>query len=239
MNLLALDTSNWALAVGVLADGQVIGELNTNIPKNHSLRLMPGVEALLQQVDLSPVDLHGIAVSHGPGSYTGVRIGVTTAKTMAWSLGVPLLGISSLQVVAQNRAAFPGRIIPMFDARRGQVYTGVYAYDEDAGIVQRVTDDRLLLVEDLLQDLQKEQEPFLFFGEGSKKHAQQISEWGGGAGSARVRLAAPHEHPPRGAQLAYLAGQLWHLSTDQVHLVAPQYLQLAEAEQKWLEQQTR
>ena len=155
MKLLAMDTSTWVLAVGVMEDGQLLGELNTNIKKNHSLRLMPAVERLLDELELAPRDLDGMAVAHGPGSYTGVRIGLTTAKTMAWGLKIPIVGISSLQVIAQNRAGFEGQIVPLLDARRKQVYTGRYTYDEDRHMVVPAVKDRIQPLDEWLDALKR------------------------------------------------------------------------------------
>ena len=94
---------------------------------NHSLRAMPAIEELFAKVGIAPTDIDAIAVSEGPGSYTGVRIGVTIAKTLAWTLGKPLIGVSSLKVLAANGLCIlNGLICPLVDARRGNVYAGAY-----------------------------------------------------------------------------------------------------------------
>ncbi len=231
MKLLAMDTSTWVLAVGVMEDGQLLGELNTNIKKNHSLRLMPAVERLLDELELAPRDLDGMAVAHGPGSYTGVRIGLTTAKTMAWGLKIPIVGISSLQVIAQNRAGFEGQIVPLLDARRKQVYTGRYTYDEDRHMVVPAVKDRIQPLDEWLVALKKESEPLLFIGTGVDVYQRTIKEVIG----TQAHFAAVHEHLPRGSQLAYLAWRMWENRVHDAHHYVPQYLQLAEAEQKWLQ----
>jgi tRNA threonylcarbamoyladenosine biosynthesis protein TsaB len=234
MKILAIDTSNWPLGVAVIEDGKLLGEINTHLAKNHSLRLMPAIESLLGQLNIAPKQLAGVAVAKGPGSYTGVRIGVTTAKTLAWSLGIPIIGISSLQVIAQNRLDFDGIIVPLFDARRGQAYLGMYRYDSEIQVAASVEKDRLQLVEELLQDLRQQSEPLLFIGEGVELHAELIKQQLGD----QAYIARPIDHLPRASQLAYVAWKLWDKRIEDVHTFAPEYLQLAEAEARWLANQT-
>lgn len=232
MKILAIDTSNWPLGVALIEDGKLIGEINTYISKNHSLRLMPAIEHLFQQTNIEAKDLNGIAVAQGPGSYTGVRIGVTTAKTLAWSLRLPILGISSLHIIAQNKP-FTGLIIPMFDARRGQVYRGAYRWNELSQMAVATQTDRLQLVEQLVEEYKLSEEPLLFIGEGVEQHREVISQQLG----AKAVFAHGMEHVPRASYLAHLAWKLWEHSVTDVHSFQPEYLQLAEAEANWLARQ--
>ena len=119
---LGIDTANTPLSVAIVKDGQLLVEENNAMAVNHSLRAMPAIEELFDKVGIAPADIDAIAVSEGPGSYTGVRIGVTIAKTLAWTLGKPLYGLSSLKVLAANVLYFEGLICPLVDARRGNVY---------------------------------------------------------------------------------------------------------------------
>lgn len=130
MNILAIDTSNHVMGVAVVSDGKVIGEVITNLKKNHSVRLMPTITSLMEEIGMQPEELNQIAVAQGPGSYTGVRIGVTTAKTLAWSLEIPIVGVSSIEVLAYQGRFYPGEICTFFDARRQTVFAGVYAWEK-------------------------------------------------------------------------------------------------------------
>ncbi|WP_202080846.1 tRNA (adenosine(37)-N6)-threonylcarbamoyltransferase complex dimerization subunit type 1 TsaB [Caldalkalibacillus salinus] len=238
MKLLAIDTSNWPLGLAVLQDGAIVGETNTHLPKNHSLRLMPAVEALLNDLDTKPQALDKIVVAQGPGSYTGVRIGVTTAKVLAWTLQLPIIGISSLQVVAQNCTGHDGLIVPLFDARRGNVYAGVYETNQDKTHVTTVMNDEHVHLETFLHELRDAyNRTLLFVGQGAIQHRELITTVLG----EQAYVAREVDHTPRGSQLAYLGfkQQGRELIGEDIHAFAPTYLQLSEAEAKWKEKQER
>jgi tRNA threonylcarbamoyladenosine biosynthesis protein TsaB len=161
MKVLAIDTSTLVMAIGLVDGDNVLGEIVTNSNKNHSISLMPAIVALMKGAGVRPEQLTRIVVAEGPGSYTGVRIGVTTAKTLAWSLGIPLVGVSSLEVLAQNGRYFDGVVAPIFDARRGQVYTGLY--QSKNGVMTKVINDQICLIDDWASRLATDYEKVLFF----------------------------------------------------------------------------
>lgn len=229
MKTLAIDTSNQAMGVAVCDGDLVLGEITTNMKKNHSVRLMPAVETLLREVQLEATDLDVLAVAHGPGSYTGVRIGVTVAKTLTWSLGIPIVGVSSLEVLAQNGGRFDGEISPLFDARRGQVYTGLYG--KKKGHIENVQEDRITMLTDWLDTLKMDTEKILFIGQDLDKHKETIANIMG----EQACFAEAGEQNPRAGELALLANR--QASGQSVHGLVPEYLQLAEAESKWLASQ--
>ena len=103
---LGIDTANTPISVALVKDGELLIEGTSAMAINHSLRAMPAIEELLEQAGLVPADIDAIAVSEGPGSYTGARIGVTIAKTLAWTLGKPLVGVSTLKALAANALFF-------------------------------------------------------------------------------------------------------------------------------------
>src|SRR5690625_1724245 len=128
MNILAIDTSTHVLGVALLKNNQIIGEYVTHLAKNHCVRLMPAIDQLMKDVKMEPDQLDKIVVAKGPGSYTGVRIGLTTAKSLAWTLNIPIIGVSSIEVLAYQGRFFSAYICPFFDARRQMVYTGLYKW---------------------------------------------------------------------------------------------------------------
>ncbi|QIZ06151.1 tRNA (adenosine(37)-N6)-threonylcarbamoyltransferase complex dimerization subunit type 1 TsaB [Priestia megaterium] len=227
MTILAIDTSNYALGVALLEDNQVLGEYITNLKKNHSVRIMPAIQTLMKDCEKVPADLTKIVVAKGPGSYTGVRIGVTIAKTLAWTLKIPLVGISSLEILASGVGRyFDGYVSPLFDARRGQVYTGLYQYQNDE--LQTIEEDRLVMLVDRAEDLKNSGKAILFVGNDLPLHQAAIEV---ALGSQAV-FAASTEQNPRPAELALLGKDK---PGEDIHSFVPNYIRLAEAEAKWLE----
>nr|WP_295975390.1 tRNA (adenosine(37)-N6)-threonylcarbamoyltransferase complex dimerization subunit type 1 TsaB [uncultured Bacillus sp.] len=229
MKVLAIDTSNYSLGVAVTSSEEVIGEYITNLKKNHSVRVMPAIEKLLQDCEMKPADIEKIVVAKGPGSYTGVRIGVTIAKTLAWTLNIPLVGVSSLQVLAAGLGRyFDGGVSPLFDARRGQIYTGLYQYQ--SGQMKELVKDQIILTTDWVRQLQSFDGKVLFVGGDLPLHRNAIIKSMG----EKAVFAEMTEHNPRPSELALL-GQ--NLPGEDVHTFVPNYIRLAEAEAKWLESQ--
>ncbi|MEH7226640.1 tRNA (adenosine(37)-N6)-threonylcarbamoyltransferase complex dimerization subunit type 1 TsaB [Bacillus sp. JJ1566] len=225
MKVLAIDTSNYVLGVAIVDEETVIGEVITNLPKNHSVRVMPTIEQLMKECGINPKELEKIVVAMGPGSYTGVRIGVTIAKTLAWSLQVPLVGVSSLEVVAANGRYFNGFISPLFDARRGQVYTGLYQYEGKT--LNCIEEDKIILLSDWLEELKKKETPVLFIGNDLVIHKEQIE-----TDSNQFAYVAPYtDWNPRPSELAELGSKKEPVD---VHTFVPNYIRLAEAEANWL-----
>lgn len=225
MNILAMDTSNQALGVALLKDGQLIGEVMTNLKKNHSVRLMPAINQLMHDVDMTPQDLDKIVVAKGPGSYTGVRIGLTTAKSMAWALDIPLAGISSLEVLAWQGYFYNSYICPFFDARRGLVYTGLYEMQN--GKPELVRDENNIMMEDWLKELAKTNQDVLFLSPDIELHRELIKTYLG----SRAVIA---EGPFQLASPAHLACAGIDKTAESTHTLIPNYLRLAEAEANWL-----
>ncbi|MED1948408.1 MULTISPECIES: tRNA (adenosine(37)-N6)-threonylcarbamoyltransferase complex dimerization subunit type 1 TsaB [Brevibacillus] len=232
MRVLAIDTSNLVLSVAVVEEERVLAEMTTNQQKNHSVRLMDCVSELLDATGTAPEDLSGFGVANGPGSYTGVRIGVASAKSMAWSLNVPVIGVSSLEVIAMNATGFSGLIVPLFDARRGQVYTGCYHSDGMEAVRAQSKEQIILLREwlPLLRDL-AQGEPILFLGEDVRLHRETIVQELGN----QAQFASPAFNHPRAAHIGYVALRKLQ-DGGNAHELVPEYLQLAEAEAKWLAQ---
>ncbi|WP_342499977.1 tRNA (adenosine(37)-N6)-threonylcarbamoyltransferase complex dimerization subunit type 1 TsaB [Bacillus sp. FSL M7-0791] len=228
MTILAIDTSNHTLGIALVRDFTVIGESITYLKKNHSVRAMPTVEALMKECGVSPSELSKIVVAKGPGSYTGVRIGVTIAKTLAWTLSIPISAVSSLETLAANGQYFDGYISPLFDARRGQVYTGLYTFEK--GLIKEVESDQNILLTDWLHELKQTGKPVLFLGQDVHLHEESIRSI---LGETAV-LAEGTVHNPRPSVLAFLGADR---PAEDVHQLVPNYIRLAEAEVKWLEGQ--
>jgi len=228
MKILAIDTSNNTLGAALLNDNQVVGELITNVKKNHSVRAMPAIEQLMKDCEIKPKDLDKIVVAKGPGSYTGVRIGVTIAKTLAWTLNIPISGVSSLKVLAMNGKYFDGFIAPLFDGRRGQIFTGLYQWKDNQLIC--IKEDRILQSRDFAEELFELNKQVLFIGNDINIHKDTLQTILG----ENAVFADMTQLNPRPSELAFLGS---NAVNENVHEFVPEYLRLAEAEANWIQQQ--
>ena len=217
MKVLAFDTSSKALSLAILEDKQVLAETTINIKKNHSITLMPAIDFLMASLDWTPKDLDRIVVAEGPGSYTGLRIAVATAKTLAHTLNIELIGMSSLLSLVPRQQE--GLLVPLMDARRNNVYAGFYenakpvmpeAHLSFAGVLEKVKDaDQVTFVGEV--------GPFV----------EQIQE--------QLPQASCQETLPNAANLALWA---WNKKADSLHDFVPNYLKRVEAEENWLKNHT-
>lgn len=229
MKVLSIDTSNYVLGIGLLDGETVAGEYISNIKKNHSVRVMPAIQNLMKECSIRPEELSKVVVAEGPGSYTGVRIGVTIAKTLAWTLNIPLSGVSSLEASAASAGRyFNGFVSPFFDARRGQIYTGLYKFENQ--ILQNKEEDRLVMSVDWVQSLKRLESRVLFLSNDLHLHEEIMSE---GLGEMAV-FGSVTEHNPRPAELALLGR---NKENADIHSFVPNYIRMAEAEANWLKTQ--
>lgn len=227
MRILAIDTSNQTLSIAVCEDKNIIGQHTITVKRNHSLTLMPAVTQLMQEVGLTPKEIDRFVVAQGPGSYTGLRIGVTTAKTLAYTLKKELVGVSSLKTLAANCVMVKGAIVPLFDARRNNVYTGAYEYINDK--LTTTIADRHIAIEEWLFQLQT-LDTVYFVGEDAEKFRQQIETI---LPQAQINQI-PQWQIPNSAVLAEL-GRLSEPAAD-IHQFLPKYLKRVEAEENWLKE---
>ena len=213
MKVLAFDTSSKALSVALLEEENRLAELTLTIKKNHSITLMPTIEFLMASIDWKPTDLDRIVVAEGPGSYTGLRIAVATAKTLAQTLKIDLVGVSSLLALVPE--GIEGLAIPVMDARRNHVYAGFYQED------QLVYPEAYLSFEAVLERA-KGAEKVTFLGE-VEAFEEQIQE------------ALPHALIKESLPDAVRIGRLGLTKEAvSVHGFVPNYLKRVEAEENWL-----
>ncbi|WLR42152.1 tRNA (adenosine(37)-N6)-threonylcarbamoyltransferase complex dimerization subunit type 1 TsaB [Bacillus carboniphilus] len=225
MNVLAIDTSNETLGVAISKDKKIIAESITTVKKNHSVRAMPTIVQLLADCDIHPKQLDRIVVAKGPGSYTGVRIGMTIAKTMAWSLKIPIVAVSSLQVMAMNGHFFKGKLSPLLDARRGNVYTGLYSFNDRLYVEK---EDQNVSLSKWLHELKEEQEErILFIGKDTVQFEDEIRSILGNKAFFTNEVL----HNARPSSLLKVSELQ---EPGEVHSLTPNYIRLAEAEAKWL-----
>ena len=166
VKILALESSAVAASAALCEDETLIAQAFQNSGLTHSQTLLPMVEHLLQGCSLTPTDLDLIAVAAGPGSFTGLRIGVATAKGLAWAAQRPCAGCSTLESMAWNLAGFSGQVCAAMDARRHQIYNA--RFQVDGQCPRRLTPDRAISLDDLVQELAGTQTPQLVVGDGAQ-----------------------------------------------------------------------
>lgn len=222
---LGIDTSHTPLSVAVMKDEQVLASYQSSLKITHSIGTMPAIEELLKKANLRPNEIDAIAVAKGPGSYTGVRIGVTIGKTLAWTLKIPIHSVSSLQVLAGNVPYFPGVVCAIMDARRGNVFAGIYINGE---VVQ---ESHMSLVE-LLATVDKLDQPVIFVGMDVDIHWEHIK----GVLGEKVQRADGAFTLPNAAVLIELAKRQ---KPSETHTTVPEYLRITEAEANWMKEQKK
>lgn len=226
MTLLAIDTSTDAMGIALYQGKQVIAEYSSVNKNKHSTRLMPAINQVMNDANVKPKDLEKIAVVKGPGSYTGVRIGLSIAKTLAFSLNIPIVGLSSLEMLALNALPSKQLICPFLDARRGLVYTGLYQAQADK--LEVIKSDQNLMFEDWLTHCQTITEAIIFISPDLNEHADLIKDKLGD----KAILYPEGFHSTRPSLLAITAKDR---TGDDIHHLTPNYIRLVEAEAKWME----
>jgi tRNA threonylcarbamoyladenosine biosynthesis protein TsaB len=228
VRVLAIDSATNVAGVAVAEDNRLIAESFLNTNKTHSQRLLPMVANILQEVGLELEEIDGLAVTIGPGSFTGLRIGLATAKGLAQVSRLPLVGVPTLDALARNGIGWSGLICPVLDARRQEVYTCLYR--ALGGEIERISDYMAVspqVLEGLLAD--KEESVFLL-GDGVEMCRKTFSDRLG----TRLKIAPAAALLPRAAHVAFLGlERLARGDVDSLHRISPLYVRQSEAEEKW------
>lgn len=166
MKILALESSAKAASAAIMDDGTLIAQYSQCNALTHSRTLLPMVEDMLKNTDMSLKDIDLIAVAHGPGSFTGIRIGVSTVKGLAWAADKKCVGVSTLAAMAWHGVSFGGLICPVMDARRSQVYNALFEIKDGAPV--RLCPDRAISLKELSQELYSLGKTAYLVGDGAK-----------------------------------------------------------------------
>ena len=169
MKILAIDTSTPSGSIALLEDDQLIAESTTCIQKTHAERLLPSIKTLLDNIGIKPEDIDGFALTTGPGSFTGLRIGLSTIKGLSWSLNKPVVGVSTLEALAMNIPYSDKPVCPMLDARKKEVYAAVYKCNNN--LPECIMPDTALSPDNLINKIK---EPTIFLGDGIKVYGNLI-----------------------------------------------------------------
>lgn len=224
MNILALDTSGATASVAVVRDGFLTGEITMRHGKTHSQKIIPMMEALLEMLDLKPEDIDLAAVANGPGSFTGLRIGVVTLKAFAYAINIPVAEISTLMALAFTLSGQDTVVCPISDARNRQVYTGVYKVCQDD--ISIIHEDAGMTIEALIDIIKKMDGPVSFIGDAVPLYKNFILEQG-----IKAHFASDEMFTPRAAAVARLAWFNYKAGrTVSAFEAAPNYLRKSQAE---------
>jgi len=231
MKVLGIDTSTSCGSVGLIDDGEVLSDYLLNIPVTHSERLLGAIEFVLKETRCPIENLEGWAISLGPGSFTGLRIGVSTVKGLAFATGKPVAGVSTLDVLASQIAPTSYLICPILDARKKEVYTAFYRYEED-GSLRRQSNYQAIGPEELVKRIT---EQTIFLGDGVRTYRDFLLN---SLPSLAIFPLSPL-HVSHGSMVAKLGSELLQKGEClDLSTFVPIYVRPSEAEMKWQETHT-
>lgn len=225
MLTLAVDTSCLTASCAIVQDQKVVAEISTQYGKTHSQKIMPMIKTTLSMIDKELKDVDLFAASVGPGSFTGIRIGVVTIKALAYSLKRPVCGVSTLDALAFTMPDFNGIISPMLDARNSQVYNAFYRKTNN--YIEKIFEESGIKIEEWIEQAKGYNEDLLVLGDGFSLHFERLKEVLG----TRLINSPQNTFYPRASATALLAEEAYHnnRSTSPFELM-PLYLRKSQAE---------
>lgn len=234
MKILALDSSGIVASVAVVEDYNLLGEYTVNYKKTHSQTLLPMLDELAQMIELDLNTLDAVAVAAGPGSFTGLRIGAATAKGLGLALDKPLIAIPTVEGLAYNLYDTKGVICPLMDARRSQVYTGIYRFREHK--LQAIQEQCAVAIEEILEKVNGLGEEVIFMGDGVGVFTEIIGE----KIQVPYTFAPAHLNKQRASAVAALG--LQYYKDGKIQTAAeykPDYLRVSQAERERAEREAK
>ena len=225
--LLAIETSSLVSSVALLHGDTLRAELTIQAKLTHSEQLMPHIADMLEKASVKKKDIDSIAVAVGPGSFTGLRIGLATAKGLAFAWQIPIVGMSTPESLAWNCLGSAAQLCPLIDAQKGNVYTSCYVW-HGTELVE-VTPISIAPLTDVLDELKQQQQPMVFLGDGALLGRKAIE-----TASPMFRLAPPTMVIPRAGSVALAgAARLQAGQADDCMTLTPAYKRRSEAEVLW------
>ena len=227
MNILSVDSSTSVATVALLNENGILGEYTLNYKKQHSVLLLPMIDRLLNDNNLNMKDMDGFVVSKGPGSFTGLRIGLATIKGMCFGTNKPFVSVSNLDGLAYNVINFNGVICPVMDALRGNVYTALYKNIN--GNLTKLTDYLIISLDELSSLLKEYDEPVLFIGDGTIKYKVELKNL-----KKEVVFPPLHLNYTRASSLGELGlYKLLNGEREDINNSTPLYLRKSQAEREY------
>ena len=222
MKILAVDTATNSCSVAATDDGKLVTELTISKDETHSKHLMESIHSVLENAGFSVADLDGLAVTVGPGSFTGLRIGISTIKGLAHALGKPVVGVSTLEALALQCGQTPHLICPLLDARKGEVYAATYCFN--GGQLIQKTGARAVIPDAVVADIKS---PCLFIGTGAQLYRQRIVAAAGNL----AHFVAEDQNAIKASSVALLSMPRFEDNdTDEIGGLVPHYIRKSDAE---------
>ena len=232
MKILAIDTSSNVATAAIAEDNKLICEYTLNHKKTHSQKLMPMIEELFSACEMTVHDIDAIAVTVGPGSFTGLRIGIATAKALAHAANKPLISVSTLEAMAYNIPFCNHIIAPIMDARRSQVYTCIYQWDMSNLITLHKSQP--MAIEELCDTLKQFDSPVVFIGDGVPVHEEYIRKM---LGDCAIFGGLQHNMQRASSVAAYAMDKARRGETLNYNQLLPEYHRLSQAEREYNEKE--
>ena len=233
MLILAFETTAKAGSVALLEDGKLLAESYQNTGLTHSQTLMVMAEDMLKAAGKTMAEITAVAVAGGPGSFTGVRIGVAAAKGLSWGGQLPCYGVSTLEAMARTLGAYQGWVCPVMDARRSQVYNALFYVNH--GVLERRTDDRAIALSDLAAELKGAEGPVFLVGDGSSLTYHTLKDTVPG-----LVMPAEHRMHQRASGVALAAAEkIAAGESGDGAALTPNYLRLSQAERERMEKENK
>ena len=227
MRILAIDSSGLVATVALLEDSSMIAEYTMNYKKTHSQTLLHMIDEIIQQTDFDKNSIDAIAVAAGPGSFTGLRIGCATAKGLGLALEKPIIPVPTVDGLAYNMAGVSKLVCPLMDARRNQVYTGLYSFEDN---VMEVVDPQMAVaIEEIIDKINAAGRPVVFLGDGVDVQKDYIAEHI----KVPYSFAPAHMSRQRAGALGALAFRYYEQGkVEHARDHKPDYLRLSQAENR-------
>lgn len=227
MRILAIDSSSMVATVAITTDGILNAEYTINHKKTHSQTLLPMIAEIVKMIEIDMDSIDAVAITGGPGSYTGLRIGSATAKGIGLALNKPIINVPTMDALAYNLYSSQYVICPIMDARRGQVYTGIYKFEETE--MKTIKPQCIMMIDELIKELDTIKESVMFLGDGVDVHKQLIDDI-----MDTKHYYAPASMNRRKASTLGTIAEIYYKNgkTETAKEHKPEYLRLSQAERE-------
>lgn len=233
MRILGIDTSTMAASVAVIEDNQLVCEYTINTKKTHSQKLMSMIENMLKESDLNINDIDLIGICVGPGSFTGLRIGMATAKAIAHVNNIPIVGVTSLEMLAANMNLCDKKICSILDAQRNQVYTAKFEYIGNR-LVQ-INDTDILEIDKLINEISSSEDDYILIGEAVYKYEEKLKD------IENISIPSPSHNVTKASSLCSIALEKYNQgeNIESCYTINPMYIRKSQAEVQYDEKMKR